>query len=245
MKNKLKLILFLILISGNLFAQRLTDDQNSSGIQKLRYELSKDSIIENNVSIEPTTNKKSPGLSIILSAILPGAGHFYTGRMDVGAYFLGAEVSMWLGLFGVNYYGNVLRDDSRSFASVHAGLNKDGKDDDYFSNVGSYSNIYQYNNEKLQNGEYDKLYNLNTHFWNWDSQGNLDEFDRQRKKSERTYNLSTIFVTGMIVNRLVSGISALILTNKTNSNGLKLSSEFITTEKNNIDGIRLKLVTNF
>ena len=44
--------------------------------------------------------------------------------MDVGAYFLGAEVTMWLGLFGVNYYGNVLRDDSRSFAAVHSGLDK-------------------------------------------------------------------------------------------------------------------------
>lgn len=245
MKNKIKYILLLILVTGNLYAQRLPDTQISSGLQKLQYEILNDST-ENKTEInESTLNKKSPGLSIILSALLPGAGHFYAGRMDVGAYFLGAEVSMWLGVFGVNYYANVLRDDSRSFASVHAGLNKDGKDDDYFSNVGSYSNIYLYNNEKLQSGEYDKLYNINTHFWNWDTQGNLEEFDRQRKKSERTYNLSTIFVTGMIVNRLVSGISALILTNKANSNGIKLSSEFITTQKNNIDGIRLNFVTQF
>jgi len=137
MRNKITLIMMIVfLISGNLSAQYIKDNENSYKLLNLSDEILKDSLKEQKELPNSVTNKKSPGISILLSALLPGAGHFYAGRMDVGAYFLGAEAAMWLGLFGVNYYGGVLRDDSRSFASVHAGLNKDGKDDDYFANVG-------------------------------------------------------------------------------------------------------------
>ena len=245
MRNKTILIIIIFLLAGNLFAQKINDSDNNFKFMNLSENLLKDSIKEQKESIDINTDKKSPGISVLLSAILPGAGHYYTGRMDVGSYFLGAEVGLWLGLLGVNYYGGILEDDSRSFASVHAGLNKDGKDDEYFANVGTFLNIYQYNNDKLQSGQYDKIYDINTHFWNWDSQDNQGEFDQQRKKSERTYDLSTIFVTGLIINRLVSGISALVLTNNVNATGIKVSSGFTSSPENKIDGIKLNFVKSF
>ena len=246
MRNKITLIMMIVfLISGNLSAQYIKDNENSYKLLNLSDEILKDSLKEQKELTNSVTDKKSPGISVLLSALLPGAGHFYAGRMDVGAYFLGAEAAMWLGLLGVNYYGGILRDDSRSFASVHAGLNKDGKDDNYFANVGSFLNIYQYNNDKLQSGQYDKIYDINTYFWNWDSPSNQGEFDQQRKKSERTYNLSTVFFTGLIINRLVSGISALVLTNKINSSGIKVSSGFTQSPENKIDGIKLNFVKSF
>ena len=246
MTNKTIIAIILFLIAGNIYAQRITDGNRDFKLAELSEIILKDTINETTETVK-TSNQKSPGISVLLSALLPGAGHFYAGRMDVGAYFLGAEVSMWLGLFGVNYYGNALRDDSRSFASLHSGLNKDGKDDDFYSNVGNYLTVFSYNNEKLQRGEYDKLYDVNTHFWNWDTQENQYEFDIQRKKSERTYNLRTIFITGMIINRIVSGLSAIILTNKSNNNAgsIKLSSEFISTPENRLDGIKLNFVKSF
>lgn len=246
MRNKIILLMIIFfLFAGNLLSQISKDTDNKYKLMNLSENLLKDSLTNQKESVSTRTEEKSPAISILLSAILPGAGHYYTGRMDVGSYFLGAEAGLWLGLFGVNYYGGVLEDDSRSFASVHAGLNKDGKDDDYFANVGTFLNIYQYNNDKLQSGQYDKIYDINTHFWNWDSPANQGEFDQQRKKSERTYNLSTIFVTGLIINRFVSGISALVLTNKANSTGIKVSSGFTTSPENKIDGIKLNFVKSF
>lgn len=244
MKNKIILII-IFLIAGNLSAQKVRDTENNFKLMELSEIFLDDSITVKKETVNTGIEHKSPGISVLLSAILPGAGHYYTGRMDVGSYFLGAEVGLWLGLIGVNYYGGVLQDDSRSFAAVHAGLNKEGKDDDYFANVGTFLNIYQYNNDKLQSGQYDKIYDINTHFWNWDSADNQGDFDQQRKKSERTYNLSTIFVTGLIVNRLVSGISALVLTNKVNSSGIKVSSGFTTSPENKIDGLKLNFVKSF
>ena len=107
-------------------------------------------------------------------------------------------------------------------------------------------NIYDYNNDKLARGEYGSLYDVNTYFWNWDSRDNMNTFDAQRKRSERTYNLRTIFVTGLILNRLVSGISALVLTNKgNNGSGLRMNSEVIMSPQNKIDGLKLNIVKSF
>lgn len=191
-------------------------------------------------------NKKNPVLSVALSLLLPGAGHLYSGRMDVGAYFLGAEAAMWLGYFGMNSYGNALREDSRSFAQVHASLNKEGKDDNYFSNVGNYINIYEYNNAMLQTGNYQKLYDIGNYFWNWDNTDNQLNFEQQRKKSERVLNNRVIFVSGMIINRIVSSISALVLTNKSNSgNGISINPQIISSKENILDGIKLNIVKSF
>jgi hypothetical protein len=246
MQKKIILVLILILSVHIGYTQVKTDNAFnkkqvlSDNILKFNY---KDSINKE----EQKPNKKNPAISLFLSLLLPGAGHLYTGRMDVGKYFIVSEVSCWLGVAGMSYYGNWLRDDSRTFAAEHSGLNKDGKDDDYYSNVGNFNSIYEYNNEKLAKGQWDKLYNPSTHFWSWDNELNKNNFDLQRKKSERTYNTRIVFATGLIVNRIVSAISALVLTNKfnTSSSGMRINSEFIGTQNNPYDGLRLNFVKSF
>ncbi len=247
MINKKILIVFvLLLIIKFSFAQVKAFDisyQKLELTEKIIKQNYKDSLNEQSLKID----KKNPAISLFLSLLIPGAGHLYTDRMDVGKYFVASEVSCWLGIIGLNLYGNYLRDDSRTFASEHSGLNKNGKDDDYFANVGNFNNIFEYNNEKLAKGQYDKLYDVNTHFWNWDSELNRNTFDLQRKKSERTYNTRIVFATGLIVNRVVSAISALVLTNKKNnsSSGIRINSEFIGTHKNPYDGLKLNFVKSF
>lgn len=247
MQNKIALTIVLIIFCAGISNAQFKDNavNEHTKMIELTNKIFKDSISDNK-TITINKKQKSTGIAILLSAVLPGAGHFYAGRMDVGGYFLGAELSMWLGLFGVNYYGNILRDDSRSFAVEHSGLNKSGKDDEYFSNVGNYMNVFEYNNAKLQRGEYNAIYNTTTHFWNWDNSGNRDEFDRQRKKSERTYNTRTLFITGMIINRVISGISAIVLTKKGNSSsGIKINSELTSLPNKGIDGIKLNFIKSF
>ncbi len=246
LNKKTAVLLILIFFAAlNLNAQ-ISKSESGYKLSDIRYKVINHDNFDTLKNSYTESGKKSPGVSILLSLLLPGAGHYYAGRTDVGAYFFGAEVGMWLGLFGVNYYGGVLRDDARSYAATHSGLNKNGKDDDFFSNVGSFLNVYDYNNDKLARGEYTKLYDVNTHFWNWDSGDNMATYDAQRKRSERTYNLRTIFATGLILNRLISGISALVLTNKGNSgSGIRMNSQFIMSPGNKIDGLKLNVVKTF
>lgn len=198
------------------------------------------------IEINSANNKKSVGIAMLLSLLVPGAGHLYIDRMDVGKFFVMSETASWLGLAGMNIYGDALQDDSRTFASENAGLNKAGKDKDYFANVGNFNNIYDYNNDKLAKGQYSQLYDVNTYYWNWNSTANKDNFEEQRKKSERVYNSRVIFGTTLIINRVVSAISALILTNKKtdSSKTLNFQPELIQKEYG-IDGLKLNISKNF
>jgi hypothetical protein len=192
-------------------------------------------------------SKKNPGLAMLLSFVLPGAGHYYVNRMDVGKYFVVAEATSWLGVLGLNIYGDAVRDDSRKFAVEHARINNQGKDDEYYANVGNYNNVYEYNDDKLRRGEYDKLYEVNSFFWNWDDINNRDSFENQRRSSERIYNSRIIFGSALIVNRIVSGVSALILANSVNSrssSSLYLDPRLTYDNDLRIDGFRLNVIGN-
>mgnify|MGYP000889832721 CR=1 FL=1 len=192
-----------------------------------------------------TQTEKKPVISFLLSLILPGAGHLYAGRMDVGKYFLAGEAALWLTYGGLSYYGEALDKDARTYSVIHSGLNKEGKDDDYFVSVSSYNSIYDYNNEKLLRGEYDKIYDVSSQFWQWDDPSNRDNFDEQRKKSERMFNSRKIFTTGMIINRITSGISAFILT-ETPDSKVSFNTEVTSSpDNNNIDGFKINFSTRF
>jgi hypothetical protein len=196
----------------------------------------------------PTATKKSAGISLLLSLVLPGAGHYYIDRMDVGQYFLAADGASWLGLAGVNIYSNIIRDNARTFSQDHAGVKPDGKTDDYYANVGNFESIYEYNNVKLSQGEYDKVYtDVDKFFWNWDTQENQFRYDAQRGESERIKNTTIIFASALVVNRLASALSALLLTNQHNNllSNIKVNSEVSMSPENRIDGMKLNLIKQF
>ena len=135
MSKTIASILFIILCVNITLAQNNFVKKPDSQ-KELTLKILNDTIKNNDVKINTNnTASKSPGVSLLLSLVLPGAGHWYAGRLDVGQYFFVSEAACWLGVLGFNLYGNSLRDDSRTYAGVHAGLNKNGKDDNYFSNV--------------------------------------------------------------------------------------------------------------
>lgn len=260
MFKKIVIAVFVITLAVMRVYSQVTADKDlditSSSKQDLKLEL-KNKIITSddnkipdagfNQNIKFEENKKSPGLAMIFSLLIPGAGHLYAGRMDVGKYFLTAEILSWLGIIGLNQYGNAIVNDSRTFASVHSGLNKSGKDDDYFSNVGSFNNIYEYNNYRLSRGEYDLLYDQSSYFWSWDNSDNKVFFDEQRKKSERVYNNTIIFGSVLVINRVASAISSLILVNspKNSSTSIKLNPEVTSSRANLFDGVKINLSKGF
>lgn len=244
-----KQILFLVstFVLAFITQQILTAQISSSSFRRAELEYrvihNNDSLLEDKISKEHS--EKSPGVALLLSLVLPGAGHFYADRMDIGQYFLASEATLWLGLIGVNQYGNYLKNDARTFAYVHAGFIKEGKDDDFFLNISNFDNIFQYNNDKLARGEYDKLYDINSFFWSWDNSSSREQYNHQRKKSERVYNGRVIFAAGLIVNRLLSAISAFVVTQTSIKNNISMNSEFLSSPRQKLDGLRLNFSLKF
>lgn len=243
-------IILLLVVRTNCFSQNNLFKTEKQNLQQLKSQAFPQESISNKFELKNTTavSKKSPGLALLFSLILPGAGHYYLNRMDVGKYFLAADAASWIGLISLNIYGNNVRNDSRKYSREHAGVNNiDNKNDDYFINVGNFNNIYEYNNEKLSFGEYSKLYDVNQYFWNWDSENNRFIFERQRRNSEKIYNSRIIFGSILIINRVVSGISAFFIANKKDSrkSSLNIEPQLMYNNDYTFDGVKINLSKNF
>jgi hypothetical protein len=213
---KFKSIVFILLsfvLLTDIYGQAIDRSIRGNEILELKSDLHNTV----NTSKTPEINtslaesKKSPGLALLLSLILPGSGHYYLNRMDVGKYFFGADVASWVGYISLNVYGNSVNDDAISFSTQHADVNTSNKDDNYYANVGNYNNIYEYNNAQLTYGAYSMLYNVDQNYWNWDNVNNRNTFESQRKSSERILNSRIIFGSLLIANRIMAGISAYII----------------------------------
>ncbi|HPS65206.1 MAG TPA: hypothetical protein PK447_06500 [Ignavibacteria bacterium] len=222
-------------------------DFNSGNFKKLELteKVKSLEIKHQQTDVRINSGGKSKVISALLSFILPGAGHFYSGRMDVGKYFFTAEAGLWTAMLGTELYGSSVRKDARSYASVHSGLVNNNKDDDYFVNVGTYTNIYDYNNDMLLRGNYDKVYDVNSKYWNWDNSANMENFNDLRKKSERIFNSQRVIITGLVLNRIASAISSFILTNpEAEGNPLQMNSSFIMRGAQ-IDGVQVNFTKSF
>src|SRR5437867_305833 len=158
-----------------------------------------------------TASRKSPSLAFLYSLFVPGMGQLYTKRFDVGKYFLISEASLWMGFAAFTIYGNWLFNDAVGYAVNHAGINRDGKDNDFFTNISNYDNVDEYNQDKLIHGEYDKIYYPGTGYdFYWDDAANRKKYREDDLASKRIHNDRLFFVGAIIINHLVSSVSAVI-----------------------------------
>jgi hypothetical protein len=164
-----------------------------------------------------TGGKKTTGLAAIYSLVLPGMGELYAGNFESGKYFLIAEGALWLTYTMFEISGNQLQDDSRAFATAHAGINPSGKPDQYFVDIGNFLSIDDFTEKKLRDREPEKLYRASGYAWEWDSDYSRATYRNQRIASENMYNNRKFVVAAILINHLGSAINAVrgaILHNK-------------------------------
>lgn len=161
-----------------------------------------------NVSPEGEAPKKKTGLAAIYSLLLPGMGELYADGFESGKYFLIAEGTLWLTYASFEIAGNQLRDDSREYARAHAGVSLANKDDQYFVDIGNFINTDEYNEKKLRDRDYQKLYNDRSQYWQWDSPLSRATFRDQRIASENMYNNRKFVFAAILVNHVASAINA-------------------------------------
>lgn len=248
--RKLFVTALVTIVATNCFSQTKNSFDGKFRTSDLKSKIANESTQQSFPDINKliTQSSKSPGLALLFSLVLPGAGHYYLNRMDVGKYFLAADAASWVGLASLNIYGDNVRDDSRKYSTEHAGVSNVGaKPESYFTNIGSYNNVYDYNNEKLNTGEYALLYDVNQYYWNWDSRDSRSIYEAQRKSSERIYNTRIIFGSLLIANRIISGISAFLIAKKsgTTNTSFNFEPELLYKKDYSLDGIRLNLSKNF
>ncbi|CUS78634.1 hypothetical protein JGI7_00709 [Candidatus Kryptonium thompsonii] len=173
----------------------------------------RENIISGIVS-ENEKREKSPAVAFGFSLIVPGLGQAYLERFDVGKYFLASEISLWLVYFGLNEYGRWLNDDAINFAVIRAGIDPNGKPDDFFANIENYRSVYDYNLRKGRDRDYAKLYDPEKFYWWWDSEQSRQRYKDMRIKSRAFGYYAKFSFVFIIANHFASAIDALILARK-------------------------------
>ncbi|MCX8105936.1 MAG: DUF5683 domain-containing protein [Ignavibacterium album] len=208
--KKIQLILFVLIIASNLI---LGQGSQTSSILELKSLLTKEdqtqsSQIIQNVLPSETKSKKNPGLAIIYSLLLPGMGELYADNYSSGKYFTIVEGALWTTFIGMNVYGNWQENRYKTYAQTYAGINPEGKDEDFYATIGLYTSIESYNNEKALERRYDEMLSEQKFYWKWNTTEERKTYRSMWTSSEQTFNDIRFVVGAMLVNRLLSAINA-------------------------------------
>lgn len=209
-----KILIILALFSLSIFPQEL----EQKNLFHLKNEIKTK---ETTPGTELTSNqaaefkKKSTGLAIIYSLLLPGMGELYAESYQTGKYFTIAEGVLWGTYIGINTYGNWQKDRYKSFAASNGGVNLAGKDEDYFATISEYLSIEQFNNEKALERNFIEMLDEEKYFWKWTSEDRR-AYRSMWVSSEQAFNNLRFVVGALIINRIASAVNAVRLVVKHN-----------------------------
>ncbi len=162
-----------------------------------------------NLATDPeSSNDKSLAKTLLLSALIPGAGEYYLGQKTKAGYFFAAEAITWIGYASFRTYGNWKRDDMVKYAEDYADANLQDKDDEFEDWVGFYESIDQFNQLGRATDDRPYLPGTDEYYWRWESSDQRSVY-RDIKNSYRSAHRRADFMIGIAVaNRIVSVIDS-------------------------------------
>lgn len=158
---------------------------------------------------QPAGEQKSVLVAIAYSLVLPGLGDLYADNFQTGKYFLGAEAGLWVSYAAIGTYGYWLKQDAKTFAVDKAGANFTGKSDQFAVDIGNYLSVADYNDAKLRNRDAGLFYDPNSNFaWQWASDADRAHYKDLRIRGDVALRNSQFVIGALVVNRIISAISA-------------------------------------
>ncbi len=214
MKN---ILILLIILTSQIFSQN-NESSFYSFKQQAISEISQIKDLDQPLVDDNVKQKKSTGLAIVYSLLLPGMGELYADAYDSGVYFTIADGVLWGTYVGMNVYANWQKDRYISYSQTNAGVTPENKDEDYYATIGEYLDIDQYNDQQAFEYNFDEMYDTETHFWKWNTSEERKEYRDMWVSSEQTFNDVRFVVGALLLNRVISAINAVRLVSKYNNN---------------------------
>jgi len=150
----------------------------------------------------------------IKSVILPGWGEYAINENSHGNFFLTTEI---IGIVLTTYSfvkSNNITTTYKSIAAEHADVIIDGKDHQFWVDIGNYNSQFDYNEEHLRWREFDNLYPNNTNWnWDWDTSSKRKKFEDLRIESDQMKLIGKFFIGGIVLNHIISAIDVFYLKN--------------------------------
>ncbi|MBO6525249.1 MAG: hypothetical protein JJ971_15575 [Balneolaceae bacterium] len=153
----------------------------------------------------------SPRTAFLRSLVVPGWGHHYVDKTNWtrGQYHLAADVAMILSYAGLRVRGTYLETELETYVLSRANANIGGRDRDFLLAVANFDNLQDYNEFQLRARNWnDLLPDVPGNEWNWDEDASRFQYQDMRERVDKNNNQLPTIITLMVVNRVISGLSA-------------------------------------
>lgn len=205
----MKKVLSLLVLFASISAAQTTSTSSVAELKQLAAQIKNNSATIN--AIPQTAGRKNAGLAILYSILLPGMGELYAGDYSTGMYFTIADGLLWGTLAGFNIYGDWKMDNYKSLAKTYAGITTQGKDSKFYTDLGIYMSVDEYNQIQELDRNFENVYDKSTHYWSWMSNDKRKEYRNLWTSSEQSYNNVRFVAGALILNRIISAINAVRL----------------------------------
>jgi len=145
----------------------------------------------------------------LLSALVPGAGEFYLGNRKKARYFFAAEALTWVGYASFQIYGRWKEDDYVRYAAVHAGVQIEGRDEEFRDAVGFYNNLDEYNTiGRIFEPEREYIPDIPHNHWQWQADKDRLTYRQLKNSSRESFRRADFMIGIAIVDRIISIVDA-------------------------------------
>jgi hypothetical protein len=166
--------------------------------------------------------------TILRSLTVPGWGQAAMGHTTAATVFFAAEIGIWVSYCAFSVQEHMRADAYQRTALVQAGINLNGRDEEFKRIVGSYLSSDEYNQLVVYRDAANQFYDDHGHLvdptgyqnyvaehslkgndtWSWPSDESLLRYRGQRKDAQRAALRSNTALGLAVVNRLISAIHA-------------------------------------
>jgi hypothetical protein len=158
-------------------------------------------------------SRKSAGLAMAASLVLPGLGHQYLGARRRALVYFGTDVLLVFGAVLSERSSHRIYEDARAYAWTYAGAGG-GRvaDDTYWQNVGHYLDSRGYNQVQELNGTPEHKYVDPQQQWAWVDEEHMDTYAGHREDAASYHVASSFFIAALVLNRVVAFVDVRIAT---------------------------------
>lgn len=156
-------------------------------------------------------DRPDPRRAFLQSLVLPGWGHYYADRdnWNRGKVHLGADVMLVLSAFGLHAHSNRLEERYLTLSGLRAGVDLEGRGRSFRLAVADFNSLDEYNDYQLRSRNWDRLIeDTPENRWQWDHPDDRQNYRELRSRTDRVRSQIPALLGLMVVNRVVSGISA-------------------------------------
>lgn len=153
----------------------------------------------------------NPRTAFLKSLAVPGWGHHYVNSesWNRGKYHLGTDAVLLLSFFGFNIHSSNIRGSWYTYARNEAGIDIEGRGRTLQLAVGDFNSLQAYNDYQARVRNWDQFINdVPENRWNWQNDASREEYNSLRSRYENIDQQLPALIGLMVVNRLVSAISA-------------------------------------